>query len=198
MIRNLYYKLLLIPLIIAFFLILLSSCSSNNESNVAKAASKKSTGATVISKKKRLLVDVSLIVPETKVQVNFNRKTGLSSDYSTGQSQFAEHGMVIFLPNHIEPIAGDSFVSFFAVNRGGSGTEIYFGIFSPEKTVYKMKAYHFLGDRVKIVSLNIDSNNNIHVAYKKHGLEQSMVEPPAILVQKTFDYKNLINKQNKE
>lgn len=145
-----------------------------------------------IAARKKLLTYATLVIPETKTTVDFSSEIGTTSKYTEGDGEFAEHGIVTLLTDYVKPVANKSFVTFFAVNRGGSGTEIYLAVFVPGENSYQMKGYVFLGDRIKINSLRVDDNNNIFVTYKTHGVNQPMAETPTVLIKKTFTYRELI------
>ena len=153
----------------------------------------------LVQQKKSLQVDNSkalatyFTIPESTTTVNINLETGYTVEYTEGEGEYVEHGVVTFLKDFVEPITDKDYVTIVAVDRGGSGTEIYLTIFTLGETGNQSIATVFLGDRVKIDSLSVGVDNKITVTYKQHGENQAMAEEPTIVVEKTFSYQELLN-----
>lgn len=142
----------------------------------------------------KLLGNVSLTIPESTTVVNFDLENSDSVVYEEGEGEFVEHGSVKIYKNHITPLSNNEYASFMAVDRGGSGTEIYLVVFAPENEDYIMIASVFLGDRVVVKSLSVSDANDISVSFMEHGRDQAMAEEPSVLIEKTFMYEELMEK----
>jgi len=71
----------------------------------------------------------------------------------------------------------------FSISNQGSGTFKYLGLFelnNKTKTINQTDSY-FLGDRVKINSINYDGFENLQVELKIHFKNQAMAEAPSEL-----------------
>jgi len=145
-----------------------------------------------MSASQKLFTNATLTIPETTILVDFSSEVGSVAQYTDGEAEFAEHGTVTLFKDHVESVADEELVAFFAVDRGGSGTEIYLAVFTPGENSYQMKGSVFLGDRVEIDSLNVDDDDTITVAYREHGADQAMAEEPTTVVEKTFTYQELV------
>ncbi len=145
-----------------------------------------------ISASQKLLTNAYFTIPEGTTTININSETGVTVEYTDGDVGFEERGTVTLFENYVRSVADKRYVAVVAVDRGGSGTEMYLTVFTPEGTGYKSIASVFLGDRVAIDTLSVASNNDVFVAYREHKSDQPMAEKPTVLIEKTFTYQELI------
>ena len=75
------------------------------------------------------------------------------------------------------------FVTLFSVSNQGSGTFKYLGLFKLDykaKTINQIDSY-FLGDRIKVNSINYNGIDKLQVELNIHSVNQAMSEAPSEL-----------------
>lgn len=135
-------------------------------------------------------------IPETNKECEISEIIGSDSlcyakgDYLDGDEKgkvLIDNREILALNQSTENIV--SLVIPFSISNQGSGIFKYLGLFElnyKTKTINQIDSY-FLGDRVKINSINYDGSENLQIELKIHSKNQAMSEIPSEL--RVLDFK---------
>lgn len=127
-----------------------------------------------------LLKNSSMQVPDTEATVSWSGESATATFENPPM-----RGTVTQLPQFTQKLADGTYVTYVAINNGGSGELFYLATFVPGENMFEGKDLAFLGDRIQPTSLTVNGST-VSADFLDHTPDQAMVEAPTVAVVKTF------------